>query len=396
MTQTKNSLFRRRFVLLSALLTLLGSLYAFTYSGRIESNDMETLFDATSSLIRYGDTLLDESAWYNQPDVLTPASLYPLMRADTEPLPLILSAPLYLLASWLPGVGLAQTVWWFNTLVTLVTAAVVFGTAARLGYRDRTAVAATLLFGACTIYWPYTRTLFREPLAGLFILTAALCLETWRASQYRNVKALVGAFAAVGAGLLSKEAVGFALPALIVLALPPLTGRHRAYRLVMVSLLGMMLVFLVGLALVSVVGPATMDMKMFYEQAGALLSRSPQQIETIHQALHTYLLSIGASQWGTSPILLAVPIGLWLLWKQNHSQQALAILMMVVVFAAAYAVLRGVHWFGGLSWPPRFLVPIVPFVMLGLLPVLEWGFGQWDKMREGRARQAAHPCEDWR
>jgi hypothetical protein len=389
MTQTMKGVFRRRLILLSAVLTLLGSIYAFTYSGRIESNDMETLFDATSSLVRFGDTLLDESAWYNQPDVLTPASVYPLMRADTEPLPLIMSAPLYLLASWLPGVGLVHMVWWFNTLVTLVTAGVLFGTALRLGYQDRTAVAAALMFGAGTIYWPYTRTLFREPLAGLFILVAALCLETWRASGYRNMKALVGVVAAIGAGLLTKEAAGFALPALVVLAMPPLTGRHRLYRMAMVGLLSTIMVFLFGLAVISVIGPAILDMKLFYGQLGGLVNRSPQQIETMHLALHTYLLSIGASLWATSPILLAVPIGLWMLWRQGRPQQALAILTMVVVFAGAYAALRGVHWFGGLSWPPRFLVPVVPFVMLGLLPVLERLFGQWATLRAGQTREAS-------
>lgn len=372
MSQTTNPFFYRRLLLLSAVITLLGSIYAFTYSGRIESNDMETLFDATSSLVRYRDMLLDESAWYNQPDVLTPTSLYPLMQADSDPLPLILSAPLYLLASWLPGAGLVHAVWWFNTLVTLITAAAFYVMALRFGYQERTAAAATLLFGTCTIYWPYTRTLFREPLAGLFILVAALCLEAWRSSRYRNVKAIAAAMAAIGAGLLTKEAAGFALPALFVLTLPPPAGLGRAYRRLTAGLLGMILVFLVGLTLISVVGPAVMDMKALYGQVGELLNRNPQQIETIHQALHTYLLSVGASLWGTSPILLAVPIGVWMLWRRGYRQQALAILIMIVVFATAYAVLRGVHWFGGLSWPPRFLVPIVPFVMLGVLPVLEW------------------------
>jgi hypothetical protein len=29
------------------------------------------------------------------------------------------------------------------------------------------------------------------------------------------------------------------------------------------------------------------------------------------------------------------------------------------------------HWFGGLSWPPRFLVPAVPFMLLAALPALD-------------------------
>jgi hypothetical protein len=49
----------------------------------------------------------------------------------------------------------------------------------------------------------------------------------------------------------------------------------------------------------------------------------------------------------------------------------LSITAIVFGFALGYAVLRGDHWFGGLSWPPRFLIPIIPFLMLGTLPIFD-------------------------
>ena len=59
------------------LVTLLASVYMLTYSGRIESSDTRALFDTVSSLVQYGDTYLDISAWYNYP-LPTARGLYPL------------------------------------------------------------------------------------------------------------------------------------------------------------------------------------------------------------------------------------------------------------------------------------------------------------------------------
>ena len=43
----------------------------------------------------------------------------------------------------------------------------------------------------------------------------------------------------------------------------------------------------------------------------------------------------------------------------------------MLAFAVGYAALNDRHWFGGLSWPPRFLIPLLPFLILGALPIIE-------------------------
>ena len=54
--------FSRSTSTLIVLLSLLTCLYLIVFSGRIESGDSLILFDATNSLYRFGDWLLDESA----------------------------------------------------------------------------------------------------------------------------------------------------------------------------------------------------------------------------------------------------------------------------------------------------------------------------------------------
>ena len=55
-----------------------------------------------------------------------------------------------------------------------------------------------------------------------------------------------------------------------------------------------------------------------------------------------------------------------------------------MVFVGGYALLRHENWYGGLAWGPRYLVPLTPFLMLAVLPVLEAvgqaGAARWQRL----------------
>jgi hypothetical protein len=114
-----------------------------------------------------------------------------------------------------------------------------------------------------------------------------------------------------------------------------------------------------------------LDYEAIYRLIGGLMRRPTAELAAAHTALHTYLLSIGGSVWGTSPILLLALPGGWLLFRQGRYRYLFAALLLLAGFAGGYALLRGVHWFGGLSWPPRFLVPVVPLLLLVGLPAFD-------------------------
>ncbi|MCA0453482.1 MAG: hypothetical protein LCI00_05865 [Chloroflexi bacterium] len=354
-------------VLLPLAGILLG-VYAFTYSGRIESGDTLSLFNATASMVDYGDLLLDKSAADTPPTGDTPPSAYPLASVEVEPMHLILSTPLYWLASHLPNIGLVHAVWFFNIFVAVVCAAVLYIYASTLGYRPLVAVVAALALGLGTLLWPYSRTFFREPLAGLFILLTALCIERWRLSRYRSFVFLILSILTLAAAFLSKEAVIFALPAFILILAPAFRLPKWCIRL---AFLLTVLVFAV--LILSALAANLTDITPVYELVALLIRRSPQQVATMHRALHSYLLSIGGSVWATSPVLLLVVPGMWALYRSGKYRYPFALISVVLAFAFGYAFLRGDHWFGGLSWPPRFLIPAVPILMLGTLPA-------WDRV----------------
>jgi hypothetical protein len=359
---------RKHIAITLTLVTLLASVYMLTYNGRIESSDTRALFDAVSSLVQYGDNYLDISAWYNYP-LPTARGLYPLAPIAAEPLQPILATPLFWIAQRIPGIGLAHAVWLFNILVCALAGGAFFLYAITLGYSEATAVLGALLFGLCTIIWPYSKTFFREPLALLLILLAALFIERWRLARYRSVLMFIAAVLALVGAWLSKEAVIFAVPAFTIIAAPAFQ-RRKIFRVLVGGFLGLVALGLIALVLVSLL-PSTDMLTAVSGQIARLLGRYAWYMQYIFIALHTYLLSIGGSFWATSPILLLALPGLTILYRRGNYRYILAIVILVLTFSIGYAVLRGPYWFGGLSWPPRFFVPMIPLCMVGTLPFLE-------------------------
>ncbi len=354
---------RRQARLFIALVTLLASVYMLTYSGRIESGDSLLLVDAVGSVVNQGDTRLDLAVPHRPPppQLIQSGQVYPLPAVNAEVLQLVLAAPLYWAAQRLPGVGLVHAVYLFNVLVCALAGGVMFLYARVLGYSERTAALAGLLLGLATIVWPYSKSFFQEPAALLLLLLAGLLLERWRAGGATSVWLLAGAALAVTGAALNKNAAVLALPALLVIALPGLQSASRAR-------LAQYAVFAVGLVAALLVVGRVFDVFVRLERLFAALD-GPQ--DYTFTALHSYLLSPGGSLWGTSPVLLLAVPGVWLLLRGGSWRCPLALALALGGFAFVYAVRQGPDWFGGLSWPPRFLVPTIPFALLCALPVIE-------------------------
>ncbi len=357
----------QRTTLLLVLVVLFASLYMLTYSGRVESGDSLSLMDAAGSLVQFGDVYLDLSMWFNPPRAFAlQEQSYPLQRPDVEPPPLYLTASLFWLAENIPGIGLVHTVWLLNMLISAVAVGVLFVYALELGYGERTAVFGAVLFGGATILWPYSKSLFRDPILLLMILLTALFLERWRAGEYRSFLLLAMAVVAFVVAVYTKEAAAFALPTLLVIALrdtpPRFQSRHWRRG-------GVLLLVGIVVTLLFIAYAPRRDILI---RLSISLSRADRFVLVyLQNAIHAYLFSIGGSIWGTSPIVLLALPGGWLLWKRNERRYVWAVVFIVVAFALGHAALRGPHWFGGLSWPPRFLVPVVPFLIIAALPVLD-------------------------
>ncbi|MFN8528174.1 MAG: hypothetical protein U0670_06155 [Anaerolineae bacterium] len=346
---------------LIGLFVFLFSVYMVVYSARIETGDTRLLFDGVSSFVDHGDFLVDLSAYTRFPVVFDATNPLPLNTVESEPLQMIAAAPLYALAKLIPGFGLVHTVWLFNSIVTALTACLLYRYALELRWNERTALVGALLFGVGTVWFPYTRTFFREPLSGFWLLTAALSLEKLRHSGYRALVWWGAAALSVMAMLLTKASMQLALPALIVIAVPPISAIKRRHILAVLLIIFAIAALIVLLSVLAVGGER-------YNMLSRLLNTDYTYFGT---ALMAYLVSPGGSFWGTSPVLLLAFPGMLLLLRRRESRYPLALTVGLLGLAVGYAYTSTVHWFGGLSLPPRFLVPVIPLWMIAVLPALD-------------------------
>ncbi len=342
------------------LFVLLASVYMLVYSGRIESGDSGVLFNAVASFFRFGDFQLDLLMSERLPETFRPDGPL-LVSANAEPLQVLLAQPLYALAHAVPGLGLVHTVWVFNVIVSALAGCAIYAYAQFLGYDARTALIGVLAFGLGTIIVPYSKSFFREPLTLTMVLLVGLTAEHTRRSRYRPLWiALLAATA--GLMLLTRAPTLFALPALAAIALP--SPRHIDRRALTAVLL-LIAFILVLLIITNLLGDS------FFGGRYDILRRLNSQTTYLITALHSYLFSVGGSVWASSPVaLLALP-GAWLLVRRRQPRYAIAAALVLLGFAFGYAALSGPHWFGGLSWPPRGVMPAVPFLILAGLPVIE-------------------------
>lgn len=366
-----------------ALIFILCGIYWLTYNGLHISNDERFLFDSTESFVRRGDFRL--TYLFDLRSQRNLVNGVPWPEAAQEPLQPILASPLFWLAQSLPKIGLMHTVWIFNIGVTALTAVVIFGAGLLQGYRPWVAWMGGLLFGVGTMAWPYSRTFFREPLMMFFTLVCFVA--AWRVQKiwqddrlpWHEGVVLVVSF---GGAFLTKAASLVLLPGLVIVILPSLnvsaTSRNRRQMLVaggIVLLLGVVIAII--LTVVSISGAAS-NRFAFDRWTGNL---TEFQWKYVFESLIGYQVSPARSIWLFSPLLVMGFVGAVMLIRRGEWRFVAGSAVALVMLGTSYGVTLFVEWWGGHSWGPRYLLPLVPVLMLWTLPVLEKLFGNGMALR---------------
>jgi 4-amino-4-deoxy-L-arabinose transferase-like glycosyltransferase len=352
----------RRLVMVLALGALIYLTYLLAFSGNITSDDERYIIDTADTIAIQDEPFLNQTTY-----------LRGLQRTDVEPAQPLLSVPLYWLAYHTPWVGNVHALFLFNPIVTTLTAILLFFYALDLGYQERTALVAALLFGLTTIVVPYARTYFREPLSMLSLLAAAFCLQHWRqklaAGEKRHWLWLVLGVVTTLLALLSKEAALVALPALLLLALPEKQWLKKHLREIVV--------IVVVLALIAVL--FTLGLEFYREHRVVLAERfqiTKRWKDFRNNLPHAwygaagYLVSPGKSIWMFSPVLILALGGPFVLPRRRWRESWL-FLITTLLYAFIYAAVRRETWYGGADWGARYMVPLVPFLMVAALPLLD-------------------------
>ena len=369
------------------------SVYFITYSAFFESQDTTRIYDAASSLARYGDLGRDETLWRDPPNAFDYSPEYPIAGFDHNESAMPFAVSLWFrVVDAIPAIGLVHGTWLFNIFVAAITCGLFFQYTRLLKYSDTVALSGALLLGLTTALWVYSKTLFREPLVALLLLSTAFALEGWRrVGNLRGIGWAVVAVLSIIAMTFTKNSGIVALPALLVLLIPDAVFNLRIFSLktqgtnspkktdqrrlsANTLTLGHISdgILIILIVFVTIITFSRTGYQQFSELLLQISGSFRGGITYGQDALFVYLFSIGGSIWGTSPVLLFAIPGCVLLIRQGKRRFVWCIVLLLTGYAMSHALLTGQHWFGGVSFPPRFLMPILPIMMLGVLPVLEW------------------------
>ncbi len=338
-------------------------LYLFTASGHIESIDGNVMFAVTQNIVRAGS--------------LFPHSAY-------GPVLSLVAIPFYLVglvatkALHFPGDYLSKAAVSFtNAFVTALTCVLVAAVARRVGAGRRAAYVFALVYGTCTLAWPYAKTFFSEPLTALWLLLAFWALlhvptrildedqlyhavgldarvcPNSSAHYGRPVPWVIGAFAALGLALLTRETTLITLPLFVVYLVVRTHTRLDRWRLLRAAGVTIM-VSLLAVGAVNVIR---------FGRIGA--TGYTGHLWTPNILFGLYGLLIGPYKG----LILFVPLTsiAFLSWPRFYRRRAPEALLCGGIFLVYLAVHAAyIDWPGGGNWGPRFLVPALPFLFLAL------------------------------
>jgi hypothetical protein len=367
---------KRRIAL--ALFAVTALAYALTAPGHLGTSDMRVELAVAQSMVGEGNFTVSHSLPYEPvpyligPDgrhytdhglgqsvLLIPAALVARIGGCTDPAtcPANAQHAAEFAASFEDGFAAALAV----TLMFLL--------ALELGATIRPALALALLFGFTTIVWAYAHDAFDVGPTGAALLLALYGLV--RGTRRHSLPWLAVAGAAAGFAVLIRAPDVLFIPIL------------AAYLLAVSWRSGWTAVFK---RLAVFAAPIALAMAVFgwynwvrfgdvlqtgYTVPGAYFAGASDYgfvgWRAYPGSVVAILFSPGRSLFLYSPILVAAVAGVPLLWRQNRALAATVVAVGVVnlLFYAAFGPVPG--W----AYGPRYFVPVMPFLILPLLPILQ-------------------------
>jgi len=355
------------------VVALLTTIYVLSNSGRFHIVDEVSLYAVTESLALRGDVDTNAVAWtqwVNSPgEVLGAFGPDGQVYSKKGPGPSFLAAPWYLLIHLVSHlniqIGQLQATLLFNALVTAWTAALLWLTVVRLGYRERTAMVLSLCFGLATIAWPYAKQFFGEPISAASLLGCFYGLLAWRQSGRWWWMAVAGAGAGVAVATVNAHAALIAVLVTWIVVDWAVRRRPVAARTLMLGLLafaGPLLVsglLLMAYNLARFGGP--FDTGYHFDSGEGFTT-------PIWQGLWGLLFSPYRSVFLHTPLFIASVLA-FVPFVRRHRSEGIAIGVLSAVLILLYSAWW--MWWGGFAWGPRFLVPLTPFWVLLLAPLID-------------------------
>lgn len=334
--------------------------------GTIDVLDGQSMYQVTRSLVEHGDVTVSAPVYgvagphgqayskYGPGQSLVAVPFYLAGRAVEPLVPAYVRPELPVMAaSLLPAVA------------TAVTAALLVLGAVALGAELCGAVGLALLYAFATPAAVYATQWFSEALTACAVM-GAVCVVLWPGSTASWRPLAAGC--ALGLAVATRLEMALLLPPLLLYVAA--TPGRRVARVALFLL--PLLVVLAGLGVYDALrfgNPLETGYGLDHD-AYALRDMHPvRSLAAFAQGLYGLLISPGKGLIEYAPLTLLAPLGALALWARRRALVALLSALALIVLVVHANIL--IRWLGGWSWGPRFLMPVLPLIVLLVAPLLD-------------------------
>lgn len=335
-----------------ALFAFVFAIYLFTYSRALDLRaDEGNMFAVTESIVKHGQFNIDQA---NNLQYMHAASIgndgaryakYGLGQV-------VAAAPLYTIGLFAPTFGLIDLVLLLNPIATAVSAVLVLLTAIELGATRGRALIIALIYACGTMVWVYAKNFYNEPLTTLGFALASWGIAVLLQRQ-RNLGALI-AGTGVAIAILTRTSAAVVVPILLLVTFA-FTGKRRWH-----ATFATLVPIFLALSVIALYNWTRFGNPLQTGYSDETFSVAPWV------GAFGMLFAPGRSLFIYAPIMLAAIPGALMI-------RPLGLRVWIIGASLAVLFLNGAwwSWWGAWSWGPRFLVPLMPLLILGLVNLLD-------------------------
>lgn len=256
----------------------------------------------------------------------------------------------------------------YNAIITALGCVLLFALARSMGYGQRVSMAITLIYGAATLAWPYSKYDFSEPTLVLFVLLTLYLILRWDRDRRDYLLLLAGLASLASVG--TKYASGVLVPLMLLQILLLHWEKHPSFR-ELPGLIKPLLLFCAPFLVLAAPAVWYLSSRFGYYpsilEAWAGVQRGWLPLP-FAIGMRGLLFSPGKSFFLYSPptvLALASVVP----FARRHGIRSVAILTVILVYFTIYS--KKAAWHAGAGWGPRYQVLVIPLVILLMAPLIK-------------------------